>query len=95
MNEVSAELVADSRAVLARHARSFRLASLFLPAACADEAAVTYAFCRLADDLADEAPSQEQAVEDLGQLAMEIRGQAAPRPIVAAYNSVATARSSG
>jgi phytoene synthase len=92
MTETSAELVADSRAVLAKHARSFRLASLFLPSQCADEAAVTYAFCRLADDLADEAPTREQAVHDLGALAAEIRGQATPRPIVSAYNAVAKRR---
>lgn len=92
MNAPSTELVADSRAVLTKHARSFRLASYFLPAQCADEAAITYAFCRLADDLADEAPTHEQAVRDLGALATEIRGQQTPRPIVAAYNSVAAQR---
>ena len=92
MTAASAELVADSRAVLSKHARSFRLASYFLPARCADEAAITYAFCRLADDLADEAPSHAQAVHDLGALAAEIRGQSSPRPIVAAYSGVATRR---
>ncbi len=92
MTGATAELVADSRAVLARHARSFRLASLFLPARCADEAAVTYAFCRLADDLADEAPTRTRAVQDLGALAAEVRGKAQPRPIVAAYNEVAVRR---
>jgi phytoene synthase len=92
VSPTSAELVADSRAVLAKHARSFRLASLFLPAECADEAAVTYAFCRLADDLADEAASPMQAVEDLAALTAELEGDTPARPIVAAYLDVATRR---
>jgi phytoene synthase len=86
-------VVTDSRAVLSKHARSFRLASLFLPRVCADEAAVTYAFCRLADDLADEAPSREQAVADLAGLKNELEGRAGARPVVAAYLDVAHRRS--
>lgn len=92
MTAPTAELVADSRAVLARHARSFRLASLFLPRGCADEAAITYAFCRLADDLADEAPTRDQAVSDLADLQAELVGRVSPRPIVAAYLDVAERR---
>jgi len=92
MTNASEAVVVDSRAVLSKHARSFRLASLFLPRACADEAAITYAFCRLADDLADEAPSQAQAVADLGALKAELEGDAPARPIVAAYLEVARHR---
>ena len=51
---MSEALVADSRAVLAKHARSFRTASLLLPSEARDDAAVLYAFCRLVDDIADE-----------------------------------------
>lgn len=87
-----ARVVVDSRAVLATHARSFRLASLFLPRTCADEAAITYAFCRLADDLADEAPTRAQAVADLTHLRAELEGKAPARPIVAAYLDVAHRR---
>jgi phytoene synthase len=85
-------LVADSRAVLARHARSFRLASLLLPRAQADEAAVVYAFCRLIDDLADEAPSPEAAAEGLDQARAELEGRAPARPLIAAYLEVAHRR---
>ncbi len=46
-------VVADSRAVLARHARTFDLAGWFLPAERLDDAAVVYAFCRLVDDVVD------------------------------------------
>lgn len=92
MTAASHDLVVDSRAVLSKHARSFRLASLFLPRECADEAAITYAFCRLADDLADEAPSHAQAVADLTQLKHELEGSEPARPIVAAYLDVARRR---
>ena len=44
-----ARVVAESRATLARHARTFDLAGWFLPPERLDEAAVVYAFCRLVD----------------------------------------------
>ncbi len=53
--------VADARAVLSRHARSFRFAGLFLPGDRLDVAAVVYAFCRAVDDAVDEAPTLQQA----------------------------------
>lgn len=87
-----AALVADSRAVLAHHARSFRLAATFLPRAAADEAAVTYAFCRLVDDLADEAPDRETAARDLALVDDELSGRSVPRPLIAAYLKVAHSR---
>ncbi len=53
-------VVADSRAVLARHARTFDLAGWFLPAERLDDAAVVYAFCRLVDDSVDEAATIDE-----------------------------------
>ena len=44
-------------AVLAKHARSFALAARILPAAQHAPVARLYAFCRLADDLADASPA--------------------------------------
>ena len=44
-----------SVAVLARCGRSFRLAGRLLPGDTLRDAAALYAFCRLIDDLADEA----------------------------------------
>jgi len=44
-----------SKTILARHGRSFRLASRLLPNATLADAAELYAFCRMVDDLADEA----------------------------------------
>ena len=46
-------VVRHAQDVLAKHARSFRLASLFLPKEKANDAAVVYSFCRLVDDAVD------------------------------------------
>jgi len=63
-----AEEVRSSHEVMARHARSFRVASWFLAPEVRDDAAVLYAFCRAVDDAADEAPSLEVALRDLDAL---------------------------
>lgn len=77
-----AALVADSTAVLAHHGRSFSFASTFLPASARGDAAVLYAFCRLADDLVDEAPNPEEAHAGVGLLRDELKGTRPPRPLV-------------
>lgn len=86
-------VIVASRGVLSRHARSFRMASVFLPREAADEAAVTYAFCREADDMADEAPDLITAQTSLTALDAELSGSSPPRPLVAAYLDVAARRS--
>jgi phytoene synthase len=86
------DIVASSRDVLATHARSFRWASVFLPADARDDAAVVYAFCRLADDLVDEAEDPAVGAADLAQLDAELLGTAPPRPLVAALHAVARRR---
>lgn len=85
-------VVEASRAVLARHARSFRWASVFLPADARDDAAVVYAFCRLADDLVDEATDAATGAADLAALDAELMGTAPPRPLVVALHDVARRR---
>ncbi|MCA9516451.1 MAG: phytoene/squalene synthase family protein [Myxococcales bacterium] len=81
-------LVAACREVMARHARSFDRAAGLLPAATRDRVAVLYAFCRLVDDSVDEAPSAEEAAREIAALDAELRGDAAARPIVAAYRAL-------
>lgn len=76
------ELVDQSTAVLAQHGRSFSLASTFLPREARGDAAVLYAFCRLADDLVDEAPDPVQARLGVGRLRAELVGEEPPRPLV-------------
>jgi phytoene synthase len=79
----------EARAVLARHARSFRFAGLFLPAARLDVAAVVYAFCRAVDDAVDEAPDLAAAQREARALADELHHRAPARPAVAAFLAVA------
>ena len=86
------QVVVDSRAVLSKHARSFRIASVFLPSQAADEAAITYAFCRAADDMADEAPDIDTARASLAALDAELAGTTPASPHVAAYLDVARRR---
>lgn len=81
-------LAVTSRDVLAHHARSFRWGAWFLPAGTHDEAAITYAFCRLVDDVVDEAESEELATEGVGQLESELRNQTTPSSLVAGFAEV-------
>lgn len=89
---MSEALVADSRAVLAKHARSFRTASLLLPSEARDDAAVLYAFCRLVDDIADEGDDKVVARRDLLALRAELLREAEPRPLVALLHQLAARR---
>lgn len=82
---IAADVRVASRAILDRHARTFRLASWFLPAATRDDAAVVYALCRTLDDLADETSDRAS----LDAIRGEIAGAADPRPLVAEFLAVA------
>jgi phytoene synthase len=75
--------------VLAGRARSFYWASLLLPHAIRDDAALVYAFCREVDDTADEAEDALLAVLALDRLEAEVTGAAPARPLVAAFRTLA------
>lgn len=90
--EARACLVAECRAVLAHHARTFDLAGLFLPADRLDDAAIVYAFCRLVDDTIDEASDREAGAAALGVIEAELAGDAPARPLVAGVLALAAAR---
>lgn len=81
-----------SEIVLQRHARSFYLASRFLPADVRADAAALYAFCRHVDDLADEAPDPSAARVDLDALDAEVAGERPPRALVETLFDVADRR---
>jgi phytoene synthase len=81
-----------SRAVLTRHARSFRLAGRFLPGPQLDEAAVVYAFCRMVDDAADEAPDVETAGRALDAIDVDMRAETPSDPIVGAFLDICDRR---
>lgn len=75
-------------AILAKHAKSFRIASWFLPRAQAQEAALAYSFCRYIDDLADEG-SPEAARPALAALQAELLSEVPSDPLVAAIREQA------
>lgn len=82
-----------SRAVMEKHAKTFRLASALFDEGVRDEVAVLYAFCRLVDDTVDEAPTPEEAHQGTRALREELEGQREPRPLVKAFVMVCEKRS--
>ncbi|MDC0670848.1 phytoene/squalene synthase family protein [Nannocystis radixulma] len=83
-----ARVVAESRATLARHARTFDLAGWFLPPERLDEAAVVYAFCRLVDDVIDLAAAPGDGLTEVQAIEDELAGTAAARPLIACYRDL-------
>ena len=83
-------LVAESRGVLAHHARSFRWGAWFLPKGAHDDAAVTYAFCRLVDDVVDEAASEQEAADGVEQLEGELTGTHPASDLIRGFSEVMT-----
>lgn len=73
---MSESLYDQSAELLRKHARSFRLASVFLPADRARDAALIYAFCRTVDDTVDEAADPATAEADLSALEADFRAEA-------------------
>jgi len=92
LDERDRTVATESRAILAKHARSFRIAAKALGPDQTDDAAVCYAFCRVADDAVDEAPSLEAGRIAIDQLEDEVRGRRPPRPLVSAWLRVALRR---
>ena len=80
-----AKVVAQAQAVLSQHAKSFQLASLFLPKEKAADAAILYQFCRLVDDAVDEADNLEQALQNIQQIRREIAGKYSARPAIESF----------
>lgn len=86
------ELVAECHAVMRRHAKSFTRAARFLPARLRDPVAVLYAFCRIADDAVDEAPSPALAQAASDTLRYELDHPEEARPVVGAFGTWAAPR---
>ena len=86
------EALRIGRELLARKARSFHLATSLLPADLRDDISVLYAFCRVADDLADESESPELAEAALARLEAELLGAQPQRPVISALRSLASRR---
>ncbi len=86
---MSADVLAASRQVMARHARTFNRAAWLLPRQHRADAAVVYAFCRLVDDTADEADDAAGAAIALDALRAELAADRPPRPLVATFRATA------
>ena len=87
--------IALCRRTIARHSKSFSLASRLLPPSCRDDAVVLYAWCRFADDAVDLArpENQRQAVERLrAELASAYRGESQLAAVLAAFQDVVARR---
>lgn len=83
-NDLARDDIERGRAALARKAKTFSFAALFLSRPVVDDAAVLYAFCREADDAVDDAPDPRTAQQNAEALAAELEGTRAPRPAVRA-----------
>ena len=89
MRDKAPAIVAESRDVLAQHARTFNLASAFLTPAQRDDAAVVYAFCRTIDDLVDEAVNPTIGRQEIESIRSMVHGRTPPTPLVEAFLRVA------
>jgi len=81
-----------SRLVLAQNSKSFALAAKLLPPESRDDAAVLYAYCRRADDAADDEAPLSVRTERVARLERELysiyAGEAQSDPLLAAFQAV-------
>jgi phytoene synthase len=82
MTQLRSDDLECCRGLLARGSKSFSLASRLLPAGLRDDAAIFYAYCRVADDLVDEGDDPKSALEELRQrLDLVFSGQPVQDPV--------------
>jgi phytoene synthase len=79
------ETVIAAREAFIRVARSFWLIPELIPPVAREDIALLYAVCRELDDAIDEEPDRARARTALARWRAELRGQAPPRPLVAAF----------
>lgn len=89
---MTSQLQLDARAVLGRHAKTFRFAARWLPSDVHDDVAVVYAFCRWLDDVADETPDRDEADRLLRAVRSQVETGVSTDPLTLAYFEVATRR---
>ena len=73
--EAAKEMATVSRQVLATGSRSFNMASRFMAPGRRNDAAALYAFCRMVDDAADDAPTPDVARSSLEAIEDELWGR--------------------
>lgn len=64
--------MSEQTAILNRHARSFSIASRFLPADVREDVAKLYAWCRICDDAVDNTTDMDSARDELARLRSDI-----------------------
>lgn len=79
-------------ALLRRRSRTFSWGARLLPADARADATRVYAFCRIADDAADEAPDPDAAAQSVDALARDLDRAHPEHPFVADWRRVALAR---
>ncbi len=84
------DVIEQCRSILSKHARSFKWASLFLPASTRDNVVVLYAFCRILDDAVDTSPDTECARDALRRIAASLAQTTPEEPIIAAFKAMAS-----
>lgn len=87
----SASALSTAAAIIARHSKSFALASKLLPPGAREDAIVLYAYCRRVDDAIDSVAANEQAHALIAlrvELASLYAGAPQPDPLLAALQSV-------
>lgn len=82
----------QSLLVLARGSKSFSFAARFLRRSSRLDAARVYGFCRLVDDVADDSPSDPEALAELDRIESELAEPARARPAVARFLETAGRR---
>lgn len=81
-----------ARQVIAKHSKSFALASRLLGPRVRDQAAVIYTWCRRADDAVDEDHGGHAAIERLDRELASAYEDRAVDPVLAAFGAVARER---
>ena len=81
-----------ARQVIAKHSKSFALASRLLGPRVRDQAAVIYTWCRRADDAVDEGNGGAAAISILGRELERAYAGTAADPVLAAFGAVARER---
>ena len=82
-----------AREVIAKHSKSFSLASRLLPVRVRHDVMVLYAWCRRVDDAVDNATAGPAVLAPLAQdVEAAYRGDAVPDPILSAFGDVVRTR---
>ena len=86
------QMTTVSRQTLAAGSKSFNMASRFMAPAQRNDAAALYAFCRMVDDAADDAPSTAVADASLTAIEDELWGRRSPTTFMGHFLAVADRR---